>query len=136
MKLFLLCITFLGLSFYTMADLSAEQKQKVVGYGRECIAETGVEKELVSKVRQGSFSDDPKLKAFAFCLSKKIGLQNASGDVQADVLKQKLASIVNNADSINNLIFACVQKKATPEETAFHTFVCYYENTPNHVSIF
>ncbi|KAF7272394.1 hypothetical protein GWI33_014821 [Rhynchophorus ferrugineus] len=136
MKSFLIISSVLCMSIYVLADLSDEQKQKVIRYGKECIAETGVDKELVDKARQGSFSDDPKLKAFAFCLSKKIGLQNADGDVQTEVLKEKLSSVVDNAETVNSLISACVQKKGSPEETAFQTFVCYYEKTPTHASIF
>ncbi|XP_076267135.1 B2 protein-like [Rhynchophorus ferrugineus] len=136
MKSFLIAASIFSIAACVLADLSDEQKQKVVAFGKECIAETGVDKALVEKARQGSFSDDPKLKAFAFCLSKKIGLQNASGDVQVDVLKQKLSSVVSSPDAANSLISACVQSKGSPEETAFHTFVCYYEKTPTHVSIF
>ncbi|KAF7272395.1 hypothetical protein GWI33_014822 [Rhynchophorus ferrugineus] len=135
-KSFLLVTLIAGLVLYVSAELSEEQKQKVVSYGKECISATGVDKEIVHKAHERSFSDNPKLKAFAFCMSKKIGLQSDSGEVQTEVLKQKLSSVVDDPDTVHSLISACVQKKDTPEETAYQTFVCYHEKNPNHSPIF
>ncbi|KAF7272390.1 hypothetical protein GWI33_014817 [Rhynchophorus ferrugineus] len=136
MKALLAIVALISIAVCVTADLTDEQKQKIIAYGKECVTQTGVDKELVHKARQGSFTDDSKLKSFTFCISKKIGFQNDNGDAQADVIKQKLAAAINDADAADKLIAKCLEKKDTPEETAYETFKCYYENTPVHLSIF
>ncbi|XP_030764828.1 B2 protein-like [Sitophilus oryzae] len=136
MKAFVAAVVLISVAICVHADLSDEQKQKVQAYGKECITESGVDKELVTKARQGTFSDDAKLKAFAYCVSKKIGFQDGAGAPQPEVIKQKLSGAINNPEAADKLIAKCVQSKATPEDTALETFKCYYENTPTHISVF
>nr|AVI04896.1 putative odorant-binding protein 16 [Anthonomus grandis] len=117
------------------AGLTDEQKAKVQVYGKECVTDTGVDPELIKKARAGSFADDAKLKAFTFCMSTKIGFQNDAGDIQADVIKEKLSSAIS-AEVADMLIERCLKKLDTNEDTAYEVFKCYYENTPEHLAIF
>lgn len=68
------------------------------------------------------------------CISKKVGFQNEAGDSQDEVIRTKLNAELNNLDVTNKLIAKCVTKQATPAETAFNSFVCYYQSTPEHIS--
>ncbi|KAH0819362.1 hypothetical protein MTP99_000182 [Tenebrio molitor] len=115
--------------------LTDEQKEKIKAYHKECSAQSGVDQELISKARKGDFADDPKLKEHLFCFSKKAGFQNDAGDIQKDVLKTKLNAELKDEAATDKLIEKCAVKKATPQETAFDTIKCYYENSPTHVSI-
>jgi hypothetical protein len=115
--------------------LTDEQKEKIKAYHKECSAQSGVDQELISKARKGDFTDDPKLKEHLFCFSKKAGFQNDAGDIQKDVLKTKLNAELKDEAATDKLIEKCAVKKATPQETAFDTIKCYYENSPTHVSL-
>ncbi|KAF7272398.1 B1 protein-like [Rhynchophorus ferrugineus] len=131
MKQFLLIITVIGISSTVFAELSEAQKQKVDSYENECMVKTGVARDVVEKAQQGTLIDDPKLKAFAFCISKKIGLQNEKGEVQIEALKEQLPSLVENPEQDKDLIASCLGDSKDPEEIAFHTYICYYKANPN-----
>lgn len=115
--------------------LSDEQKAKLKNYHLECIKETGVNPDLVTKARNGEFADDEKFKNHLFCVSKKVGFQNEAGDIQEDVIRTKLNAEIKDLDITNKLIAKCALKKATPAQTAYDTIVCYYNATPHHISI-
>lgn len=119
----------------SQADLTEDQIQKLKRYHAACAGETGVDTSLVTKARKGEFSDDPKLKDHLFCVAKKIGFMTADGEIQKDVLKQKLAPAINDEAAAQKLIEDCAVKKDTPQATAFETVQCYYVKTPTHISI-
>nr|AHE13799.1 odorant binding protein [Lissorhoptrus oryzophilus] len=136
MKSFLAAVVIIGALACIEAQLTDEQKAKLKEHYTVCVGGTGVDKDVVTKARQGNFVDDPKLKAFAFCMSKRIGFQNEAGDVQPDVVKAKLSGAINDPAAADKLIQQCLIKKENPEDTAFNAFQCYYENTPTHIAIF
>ncbi|RZC37080.1 PBP GOBP domain containing protein [Asbolus verrucosus] len=115
--------------------LTDEQKEKIKAYHKDCSAESGVDQDLISKARKGEFVDDAKLKEHLFCFSKKAGFQNDAGDIQEDVIRTKLNAELKDLDATNKLITKCAVKKDTPQQTAFDTIKCYYENTPTHVTL-
>ncbi|KAJ8932131.1 hypothetical protein NQ314_014912 [Rhamnusium bicolor] len=117
------------------AALTDEQVQKLKSYHRDCVAETGVDNELVTKARKGEFSDDQKLKDHLFCVAKKIGIMNDAGEIQKEILKTKLGAAINDEAAAQKLIEECAIQKGTPGETAFETVQCYYRKTPTHISI-
>ncbi|CAG9764449.1 unnamed protein product [Ceutorhynchus assimilis] len=120
---------------FVNADLTDEQKAKIVANGKLCVGETGVDTELIKQARNGKFVDDEKLKSFTFCMSKKHGFQNDAGEIQTEVVREKMTQVLGDADVVNKLIETCLVPKESNEATAFETFKCYYENTPTHVSI-
>lgn len=121
--------------FSFQAGLTDEQKAKLVQYYNDCLASTQVDKEVVAKARRGEFSDDPKLKEFFGCMFKKAGFQNDDGEIQVDVIRQKMPDDVDKAEA-DKVIAACQDKKGgTPAETAFEVYKCYWEATPNHISL-
>nr|WQM40729.1 odorant-binding protein 9 [Xyleborus affinis] len=136
MKTIIVAVALVGSLLYANADLTDEQKQKILANGKACVSETGVNPELIKEARQGKFTEDDKLKAFTFCMSKKIGFQNDAGEVQADVVKQKLGGALGNQDTANQIVQKCLVAKSSPQETAFQSFKCYYESTPTHLTVF
>lgn len=108
--------------------MTDEQKQKLQEHNKACIAESEVDPELVKKFRQGDFADDPKLKLFAFCMSKKLNFQNEAGDINTDVVEAKLTAALGDAAAAKELVQKCLVKKDTSEDTAFETIKCYFQN--------
>nr|UWL63301.1 odorant binding protein 11 [Pagiophloeus tsushimanus] len=129
-------LVILGAFYAVNADLTDEQKQKIQAYGKECVGETSVDTELIKKARAGTFTDDAKLKAFVLCMSKKLGFQNNNGEIQTEVVRQKLGGALNDADAANKLVEKCLVVKGSNEDTAFESFKCYYESTPTHLTVF
>lgn len=102
---------------------------------KQCTQSTGVDTELVSKARRGEFVDDPKLKEFFNCMFLRIGFINEAGEVQLDVFREKMPSDVDK-DEAERVLAVCKDKKGNaPGETAFELFKCYWETTPNHITL-
>lgn len=101
----------------------------------QCTESTGVDKELVNKARQGEFVDDPKLKEFFNCMFMKVGFINEAGEVQVDVMKEKMPTDVDK-DEAEKVFAACMDKKgSSPGDTAYELYKCYWESTPNHITL-
>ncbi|KAF7272399.1 B1 protein-like [Rhynchophorus ferrugineus] len=122
-------------SIHVFAETSDERKQKIAAFTNHCIVETGIDGNIVQNALQGNIVEDPKLKTFAFCMTKKAGLQNANGDVQIEELKKQLPNLVDNPEATIELVTKCLGKEGTPEDIAFETFTCYYKNNPNRQQI-
>ncbi|XP_049826328.1 B2 protein-like [Aethina tumida] len=117
------------------ASLSEEQKQKLIGYHKECQAQSGVENLTIEDAKAGKYRDDPKAKEHLLCVSKKVGLQNEAGELQKDVITEKLSKLLGNAELAQSLVAKCAVAQATPQDTAYSVLKCYHENTPDHISL-
>ncbi|XP_076267140.1 B1 protein-like [Rhynchophorus ferrugineus] len=135
MQSVLVGFVFVGLIIAVQCQLPAEAREQLLGHHNACVGQTGVDQNLVNQARQGTFQDDPRLRAFAFCMSRRLGFQNESGQIQREVVRQRLAGLLG-ADVANQLVTTCLMDRATPEETASAAFRCYYETTPTRIVIF
>ncbi|XP_030764820.1 uncharacterized protein LOC115889043 [Sitophilus oryzae] len=112
-----------------------EEAKQIIKNGRECLQETGVNRELVQKTRNGIFVEDPTLKEFAFCMGKKAGFINEAGDVQIDVLRKNTLKLIKDPVVVEKLVKLCGVKKETPQETSFYASKCFSKNSPGRLSI-
>ncbi|XP_019866398.1 B2 protein-like [Aethina tumida] len=130
-------ITFVALAVIgaKAASLSEEQKQKLISYHKECQAQSGVENLTIEDAKAGKYRDDPKAKEHLLCVSKKVGLQNEAGELQNDVITEKLTKLLGNAELAQSLVAKCATAQATPQDTAYSVLKCYHENTPDHISL-
>ncbi|XP_044265392.1 uncharacterized protein LOC123011816 [Tribolium madens] len=125
---FLVCLLFV---IVAVNALTQDQKEKLDKISKECKNQSGVSQELIDKARTGELTNDPKLKAQIYCVSKKTGLATEAGEINMDNLKTKLKKVAANDDEVNKIIQKCVVKKPTPEETAFEVYKCLHANKPN-----
>ncbi|XP_019866436.1 B2 protein [Aethina tumida] len=123
MKSFVVFVAVFGL---TLAALSDEQRAKLKTYHEECSKESQVDQSLVEKAKAGEFTDDDGLKNHIFCVSKKLGFQNDAGEIQVGVVKEKLATVIDDPSKIDEIVKKCAVQKDTPQNTAFSTIECYY----------
>nr|QKV34985.1 Odorant binding protein 4 [Dendroctonus adjunctus] len=112
-----------------------EVAKQIIAHGRACIKETGIDREILEKSREGIFSEDPIYKQFTFCMGKQAGFISEAGDVLKDVLKEKSLSLFNDPALVQKLIDQCIVKKDTPQETSYHAHVCLYKNSPGHLAL-
>ncbi|CAH0551618.1 unnamed protein product [Brassicogethes aeneus] len=130
------------LAFLALAVISAQgatltdaQKEKLLEFHRECKESSGVEQIVIDDAKAGKYANDPKIKAHLFCVSKKIGLQNEAGEIQKDVMMAKLSALLNDQEIAKKMVELCAKPDSTPEETSYSVLKCYYQNTPDHVSL-
>jgi hypothetical protein len=123
MKL-LLCLVFVALVAATYADI---RREKVQEYSDICKTESGVSEESLTKVRNGDEVDDPKLKDHAFCILKKSGFIDASGEFQVETITKKFKEISEHPETIDALVTKCAVKKDTPEESSFQFLQCVHK---------
>nr|UTN00832.1 odorant binding protein [Semanotus bifasciatus] len=110
--------------------LSPEQHAKLTAIFIECSQTTGINEDQARAAVEAETTDDPKVKEHVLCFSKKIGFQNEAGDIQLDVMRQKIGEAVPDAAMVEEMISKCAVQKATPEDTAFDTSVCLYKMKP------
>lgn len=101
-------------------------KEEKEAFHKECVAESGVSEDTVKKaMTDGEFVDEPKFKAHLLCFGKKVGFQNDAGELQKDVIKAKLSTVVSDEAVVEKMI-ECAVQKSTPEDTAFETAKCMH----------
>ena len=116
--------------------MSEEQKKRLEEYSKECLEVSKVEEAVLKEAEKGVFLDDPKLKVHALCFSKKIHMQNEKGEIQVDVIKEKLTSQIKSAEEVEKVVKLCLVQKDTPENTAFEGLQCLQKNVPKDVVLF
>lgn len=112
--------------------LTDEQKEKLRSHGRLCITETGVDKELVQKVRDGDYtSNDDKLKDFALCMLKKIELVDKDGKFNKEVAVSKVAE--EDKVKVGEAIDKCLAPDTVvTADIAWGYSKCYHAARPDH----
>ncbi|XP_050512402.1 B2 protein-like [Diabrotica virgifera virgifera] len=110
--------------------MTPEIKAKVIEIGRSCMEESGADLELIIKLQQGEFTDDPKLKQQFLCMNKKIGLQKENGDIDEAAIRERINQFTNDPKKTEELMKECVIKEAAAEETAFKSIKCLYDKAP------
>nr|APG79376.1 pheromone binding protein 15 [Cyrtotrachelus buqueti] len=131
MKYFILISVLVSVFTCGFAASRATWTQKFFSFTNECIADTGIEADIVQKALQGHITNDPKLKTFLFCMTKKGALQNANGEVQIEEFKKQLPSLVENPETTIELVRKCVWKEGTPEDIALQIYGCFYKTDSN-----
>ncbi|XP_030764833.1 B2 protein-like [Sitophilus oryzae] len=131
----LISASFLLVIGFTLIQAQGEIRDEILTHSTHCVGETGADLALVEQARRGVFQDDPNLRSFAFCMSRRLGFQNEAGEIQRELIRERLASLLS-ADIADQLVKACLIEKATPEETAAAAYRCYYETAPTRVVIF
>nr|USH46145.1 odorant binding protein 15 [Apriona germarii] len=116
-------------------DITSEQKDKLDKFRDECKAESGVDVEILKKLRDGVFSEDKKFKEFLFCVSKKTGFQNDAGDVQETVIIEKLGKALKNPAKAKELTEKCAKQNGSPSEISYKVVTCFYNSSPDHIVV-
>lgn len=125
----------INLPFQPNLEITSEQKAKLQQYKEDCKAETGVDVDILKKLKDGEFPDDPKLKDFLFCVSKKAGFQNEAGEVQESVILDKLGHAIKDEEKAKQLTEKCAKQEGSPAEVVYKIVSCLYSSTPNHIVI-
>nr|QFO46774.1 odorant binding protein [Cylas formicarius] len=102
---------------------------------RQCIKQSGVDRDVLVMSKKGEFADDKRLKEYYFCVAKLWGVMNEAGDILPDVLTKKTQEIYRDEALTKKLAGLCGVRKDQPLETAFQMAQCYYKNAPGDLKI-
>lgn len=100
----------------------------------KCIASSGADPASVEKGRKGEFGDDPKIRAFIFCLLKATEILDENADVRLDKVKEKISNDLTEAQ-IETLFATCKPKATVPVDKAAEFWKCYWANTPKRIEL-
>nr|UTN00826.1 odorant binding protein [Semanotus bifasciatus] len=106
--------------------LSDEAKEKMKAINEECAKDSGIEEGDLLKVLEEA-GDDSKVKEHMFCFQEKLGIINADGEIQKDVLKEKLVDFFDDDAKVEDIITKCAEEKDSPLETAFSLGSCIHQ---------
>ncbi|XP_023022169.2 uncharacterized protein [Leptinotarsa decemlineata] len=116
--------------------LSHEKKEKLFSYHQGCVSKSGVDRKIITQMKQGMRSEDPKFKEYLLCLSQKFGFQNEAGEFQREVMREKLTQYARNASTVDAVMEKCVVQKDSPVESAYHYSMCHYDICRDHGPLF
>lgn len=93
---------------------------------QDCKGQSGVSDDVITNALLGNFNYNPQLAEHLFCMSQKLGLQDANGRINRDVLRQRLSGFLSDPAEIDNLVTRCGVEQETPQQTAFKSAQCFY----------
>ncbi|KAK9728951.1 PBP/GOBP family [Popillia japonica] len=144
MKHFVIFACLVTLAF---SQFSSETAEKIKQVSKECIKSTGVDPDLIRRVREGDIVEEDKVKQFVSCVLKTLKLEDGSFDrsiVEArlpngltdsekdSILGKCLSLEGNNAEDggeKDSILGKCLSLEGNnAEDRAFKAYKCYREN--------
>nr|AXO78387.1 odorant binding protein 9 [Xylotrechus quadripes] len=111
-------------------NLTEEQKQKLAVHHKACTVPARDE-EFIKKLIDGDLIDDEQFKDYLFCISKRIGFQDASGVVQRAVIIEKLRKSIEDPSKAEEYTDKCLANtSSSPTETVFKVVACINSINP------
>ncbi|CAH1379433.1 unnamed protein product [Tenebrio molitor] len=98
--------------------------------GSDCRTQTGISEDLEKKFSDDVFVDDPIMKEYILCTMKSIGFVDESGNFLFHNIRRKFREVISDEAALERYIRKCTVKQETPQETAFKSMTCFYENRP------
>ncbi|XP_017783032.1 PREDICTED: general odorant-binding protein 56d-like [Nicrophorus vespilloides] len=135
---FLLVAILVAAVLFTAQAISDEQKTIFKKFYTECTESTGVEADLIVKMRKAEFTDnDEKLAAYYHCMMVKLGFQSPEGAFNVNAITDKIPENLNREDTIKS-INLCVASagEGTPEQSAYKVFKCFIQSVDKEIKFF
>ncbi|XP_049294674.1 general odorant-binding protein 69a-like [Anopheles funestus] len=120
--------------FLLVASVNAftlRQQKMVSIFALECMAETGIGADSLTKLRDGDLSaNDRTAKCFMKCFFEKENFIDAKGQLQLEAIATALEKDYERV-KIDEMLEQCAVQKEDPCETAFHAYECYHDQYQN-----
>ncbi|XP_052888979.1 general odorant-binding protein 69a-like [Anopheles moucheti] len=127
-------VSILTVSFLLVASVNAftlRQQKMVSIFALECMAETGIGADSLTKLRDGDLStNDRAAKCFMKCFFEKENFIDAQGQLQLEAIATALEKDYERA-KIDEMLVQCGVQKEDACETAFHAYECYHNHYQN-----
>nr|QUP79530.1 odorant binding protein 37 [Monochamus saltuarius] len=105
-----------------------EERERIRKNRDDCITETKVDPNLITRADAGDFVDDDKLKCFTKCFYQKAGFVTENGELLLDVIKAKIPASVDKERAVK-VVEDCKQTGKDACETVYLIHKCYFEYT-------
>ncbi|KAJ8955685.1 hypothetical protein NQ318_008556 [Aromia moschata] len=103
--------------------LTEEQIQKLLVHHKACLTVPSRGDEFAGSLVKGVLIDDQQFKEYLFCISKRIGFQNDAGDVNKELIIEKLRKSVKDPSKAEEYVDTCLAKKTdSPIDTAIFPY--------------
>ncbi|XP_035895821.1 general odorant-binding protein 69a-like [Anopheles stephensi] len=108
------------------------RQQKMVSiFALECMAETGIGADSLTKLRDGDLTaNDRTAKCFMKCFFEKENFMDAAGVLQLEAIATALEKDYERA-KIDEMLEKCGVQKEDACETAFNAYECYHDHYQN-----
>ncbi|KAJ8932133.1 hypothetical protein NQ314_014914 [Rhamnusium bicolor] len=96
-------------------------------FTKKCASTTSMEEEdIMNMLEESGPSDDPKMKEHMLCFLRELGVINADGEIEEEVLKEKLTKYLSSSDKAEQIVSKCAVEKDDPAETAHALGKCIH----------
>ncbi|XP_063904901.1 B1 protein-like [Zophobas morio] len=117
-----LAVLFVSFCVYTQCTGDVAHERAV----SKCEQQSGVTPEILAEMNVQKY-DNPKLRAYMFCVHKKVKFQNEAGELQGDNIKAKLKEDGYDDAVIQQVAERCLHNQETPEETTVEFTKCHHK---------
>ncbi|CAG9833662.1 unnamed protein product [Diabrotica balteata] len=125
-KMKILCLCMLACLVVVKAQTREHQLITKRAIEVHCQKSLRVTDELVNEVGSGKESDPEKAGEFAYCVNLNIGIQNESGELNVERVKQLFKFLEIKEDQIQEFLTLCKAKKEyTKQQNGLFITQCY-----------
>ncbi|KAJ8932146.1 hypothetical protein NQ314_014930 [Rhamnusium bicolor] len=96
-------------------------------------SETKVDEDLLRKLSQNT--DNQQVGAHMLCVSVGAGLQKQNGQLDKNIIKNKISLVIEDKSRVDDLVTKCAVQKETPEKTAVKMFTCFDQNNVKYYHV-
>ncbi|XP_040166393.1 general odorant-binding protein 69a-like [Anopheles arabiensis] len=125
------CVASFFLLVASVHAFTLRQQKMVSIFALECMAETGIGAESLTKLRDGDLTaNDRTAKCFMKCFFEKENFMDAEGKLQLEAIATALEKDYDRA-KIDEMLEKCGEQKEDACETAFNAYACYHDHYQN-----
>lgn len=117
------------------ANSDANLRHQFVQAIRDCLDETGEGNELIRKIQNGEHVDEQVLKRQCFCINRKLGVQDDSGNIIRGNLEPYLNKFIPDEEKRKQAFEKCILMGGTPEDTAYYLQTCLRDFIPRSLLV-
>ncbi|XP_018576270.1 general odorant-binding protein 83a-like isoform X1 [Anoplophora glabripennis] len=120
-----------GVCVALISGMSDEMKDLLDSLHAQCLSDSGVNEELISKAQKGEFEEDEKLKCYMRCIFDETGLFGDDGKIDVEGMVSMLP------DEIKEPFAPTVRKcgglvSGSPCEQSFKMYKCCFDEAPQY----
>ncbi|KAJ8955669.1 hypothetical protein NQ318_008538 [Aromia moschata] len=117
------------------ALITEDDKQRFKTLYSECQSDTvtKIADDVLERISRREHVHRDVFQVHHLCMSKKLGFQNETGQVDKEGVRKVLALGVVEEGILNKIVDKCAVQRDTPEETAEKLMKCFHKHVGRHV---
>ncbi|XP_018372036.1 PREDICTED: general odorant-binding protein 56a-like [Trachymyrmex cornetzi] len=116
-----------------LGDMTEEDRAKKEQMKEECIEESGVDRAVLKKAKEGEPDEnDEKLACFGTCILKKMGTLKENGEVDWERVREHMLKHNKSEEEINKLRTECENVDGEGCQKGKNLFKCFKQVVGHH----